>query len=112
MYMNNFKSHAFLSKSIVGLYLLLVTSLLQAQTPIANKSKEVALPGMSVMGNSEQPKVLYLVPWQPPSIANDSSDPPPKKMPGVMPMLDPTQHKKEVYFNKHLKVGVQSLKTH
>jgi len=79
----------------------------------AEKTEQAGiLQGMSVMGNSEQPKVLYLVPWQPPSIPSDVSDPPPKTITGIMPMMNPLHHTKQIYFRKHLKVGVQSLKTH
>jgi hypothetical protein len=81
-------------------------------TKTESNNKETVLQGMSVMGNSEQPKVLYLIPWQAPSVLSDVPDPPPKTIKNAMLMMDPVNHQKQLYFSQHLKVGVQSLKTH
>jgi hypothetical protein len=75
------------------------------------RSNETVLQGMSVMGNNEQPKVLYLIPWQPPSVLRDVPDPPPKTIKNAMLMMDPVNHQKQLNFSQHLKVGVQSLKS-
>jgi|GEM_PF-5576893 len=80
-----------------------------------NKSKNekvISMQGISVTGNNEQPKVLYLVPWQPPTVLSEVSDPPIRMLPNAIIMKDPIQNGKEIFFRKHLKVEVQTLKTH
>lgn len=46
--------------------LILVLSLITTETVLAKKLKIIQLEGTTIKANSEQPHVLYLLPWQKP----------------------------------------------
>jgi len=61
---------------------------------------ENELEGISIQGNNEQPQVLYLIPWQSPSIPAREEHPPVKTLSGVLSPVDPEFHEKEIFFRK------------
>lgn len=46
--------------------LILILSLTAAEMTLAKKTKIIQLEGTTIKANSEQPHVLYLLPWQKP----------------------------------------------
>jgi hypothetical protein len=65
--------------------------------------------GMSVKGNAEQPKVLYIVPWQATTNPQDIYHPPVDKIEGAIQYLEPDEFQKQLYFRQNLKVNVESM---
>lgn len=66
--------------------------------------------GMSVMGSNEQPQVLYIVPWQPPSYQKRTQHPPNNELTDILKPIEPSFHKEDYSFRKKLEVNAHSLK--
>ena len=65
--------------------------------------------GISVTGSNEQPQVLYIVPWQPPTYQKRAEHPPNIELTGMLKPIEPTFHNEDYYFRKKLEVKVQTL---
>lgn len=73
----------------------------------ANEVLEIQ--GMSVKGNAEQPKVLYLVPWQATSRPQDITNPPAETVEGAITFIEPEYFQKHLYFKRNLRVNVEPI---
>ncbi|MCC6301303.1 MAG: hypothetical protein IT489_00700 [Gammaproteobacteria bacterium] len=60
--------------------MLLLTAALWAAAAVAQDTAQIALPGISVIGDQELPKVLYIVPWK--DAAGAAAVEPPLPIPG------------------------------
>lgn len=83
-----------------GLAMILASGLAEARENPAEAR------GSVIKGNQEQPKVLYIVPWQPPT--NPELTVPKPKTEGVL-SLSPVErefHRQSLYYRRHLKLGV------
>ncbi len=95
-------------RNTLSLLLILCFSTFNVTTALANDAK-AEIEGMSVMGSNDQPQVLYIVPWQPPSYQKRAQHPPNTILSGVIKPLDPYFHKEDFHFRKKLEVRVQAL---
>lgn len=87
--------------------ILLLTSLVASTGALSRDVLEIQ--GMSVKGNAEQPKVLYLVPWQATSNPQGIEHPPVDKIDGAVTFLEPEIFQKQLYFRRNLKVNVEPM---
>jgi hypothetical protein len=87
--------------------ILLLAMLTASTSALARDVLEIQ--GMSVKGNAEQPKVLYLVPWQATSNPQDIEHPPVDKIDGAVTFLEPEIFQKQLYFRRNLKVNVEPM---
>ncbi len=76
----------------------------------AAENAQVEVEGMSVMGSNEQPQVLYIVPWQPPSYQKRTQHPPNNELSDILKPIEPLFHKEDYSFRKKLEVNAHSLK--
>lgn len=106
-----------MSKALKNVFILLFLAF-SASSVSAEANKNTAntdvepdteLEGMSVMGSNEQPQVLYIVPWQPPSYQKRTQHPPSAVLSGILEPLEPSFHKEDFHFRKKLEVKVQRL---
>ncbi|MCP5161834.1 MAG: hypothetical protein H7A00_09230 [Hahellaceae bacterium] len=109
MYLVN-KSHTFMIRDLQRFIatatqwtFVALVSLFSCTTMASGKEE---LEGISIQGNNEQPQVLYLIPWQSPSIPAREEHPPVKQLSGVLAPVDPEFHENELFFRK-----TQSLHT-
>ena len=63
------------TKLIICLIMLLITvaPILAAENETSEKEEAKVLSGMSIVGNDETPKALYIVPWKSSEIADKTS---------------------------------------
>ncbi len=62
--------------------------------------------GSVIKGSQEQPKVLYIVPWQLPTNPSLDVPMPEAKGEGVMEPVERDFYRQSLYFRRHLKIGV------
>jgi len=62
--------------------------------------------GSIIKGSQEQPKVLYIVPWQLPKNPSLDVPMPEAKGEGVMEPVERDFYRQSLYFRRHLKIGV------
>ena len=106
-----------MSKALKNAFILLFLALSEfsvSAEAIKNKANTdvepvTELEGMSVMGSNEQPQVLYIVPWQPPSYQKRIQHPPTTVLSSILEPLEPSFHKEDFHFRKKLEVKVQRL---
>jgi hypothetical protein len=98
-------------RNTLSLILLLVLSLsaFNVAAELEINGSKAELEGMSVMGSNDQPQVLYIVPWQPPSYQKRAQHPPNTILSGVIKPLEPSFHKEDFHFREKLEVKVQAL---
>lgn len=73
---------------------------------------EKKLDGISVVGNNEDPRVLYLVPWQPPSISKKAEHEPTTVLPDTIGLLNPKLTQQLMHFRATHQFDVQTLQNH
>ncbi len=91
-----------LTGALVSLYKPLAMSVLAgffAAGPLVAQERD-ELDGISIQGNNEQPQVLYLIPWQAPSIPAREEHPPVRTLQNALQPVNPEFHEKELYFRK------------
>ena len=91
--------------SSLGMSLVLSMSVVHAD----DKALESEYEGISITGGNEQPQVLYIVPWQPPTYQKRAEHPPNIELTGMLKPIEPTFHAEDYYFRKKLEVKVQAL---
>lgn len=92
----------------IGCWCCLILVCLGSSTILAEEVIEIQ--GMSVKGNAEQPKVLYLVPWQATANPQDKDHPPTSKIEGGVTFIEPEQFQKHLYFRHNLRVNVEPMR--
>ena len=80
--------------------------LLTASSVMAEEGGHQALDGAVIQGNQEQPKVLYIVPWQAPTSPELSVPKPEEKVEGTFQPIERDFYRQSLYFRRHLKIGV------
>lgn len=99
-----------MTKNTFSLFLLLLLSFNSFNiAAVETNNVKAELEGMSVIGSNDQPQVLYIVPWQPPSYQKRAQHPPNIVLSGILKPLEPSFHKEEFHFRKKLEVKVQAL---
>ena len=83
--------------AIAGLLLLGMSFLSQA----VEKNVET-LDEVTIIGNTELPRVNFDEPWQLPSIEKSSDKSPPKDIPGVLVPIEPHRYKQQIHFSHFL----------
>ena len=76
----------------------------------AAKKNVETLDEVTIMGNTELPRVNFDQPWQLPSIETGSDKSPPKDIPGVLESIEPHRYKEQLHFSQFLDVDVESFK--
>ena len=71
-------------------------------TQVIAQDNEVITMGTTVIGNQEQPKVLYIVPWQPATDVTILSLPVTSLMSDVFDHVDREEHRREIQFVESL----------
>ena len=66
---------------------------------------------VTIIGNTELPRVTFDQPWQLPSIERSSDKSPPKDIPGVLMPIEPHRYKEQIHFSQFLDVDVESFKS-
>lgn len=74
--------------------------------------KEVeTLDEVTIIGNTELPRVTFDQPWQLPSIEKSADKSPPKDIPGVLVPIEPHRYKQQLHFSHFLEVDVESFQS-
>jgi len=68
------------------------------------KNTVETLDEVSIIGNSELPRVNFSLLWQLPSVENRDEQSPPKKIEGVLTPLEPRRYKQQIHFSRFLEV--------
>ena len=82
--------------------LLVCSGVLSQALAQDSRSRDSAL----IRGNQEQPKVTYIVPWQPPVSPDLDVPEPEQKVEGVFKPIERDFYRQSLYFRRHLKLGV------
>lgn len=93
--------------------LLCVPLLFAALSTAAHaQEQEKTLEGISVVGNNEDPRVLYLIPWQTPSISKKVEHEPTTELSGSVTLLNPDLVEQLMHFRATHQIKVSSLQHH
>lgn len=74
----------------------------------AEKNVET-LDEVTIIGNTELPRVSFDEPWQLPSVEKSIDRSPPKDVPGVMEPIEPHRYKQQLHFSHYLEVDVETF---
>mgnify|MGYP000854433991 FL=1 len=77
----------------------------------AIEKKVETLDDVTIIGNTELPRVTFDQPWQLPSIEKSSEKSPPKNIPGVLVPIEPHRYKQQLHFSHFLEVDVESFQS-
>lgn len=80
------------------LWLLLTTFMFIYTANVLAQDDEIVTMSTTIVGNQEQPKVLYIVPWQPATDVTILSLPVTSLMSDVFDHVDREEHRREVQF--------------
>lgn len=75
----------------------------------ALEKKVETLDEVTIIGNTELPRVTFDQPWQLPSIEKSADKSPPKDIPGVLVPIEPHRYKQQLHFSHFLEVDVESF---
>ena len=75
----------------------------------AAEKKVETLDEVTIIGNTELPKVTFNEPWQLSSIEKSIDKSPPKDLPGVLEPIEPHRYKQQIHFSHFLEVDVESF---
>lgn len=98
-----------------ALFGLIVAQTVFGQTGFTNSSKgesanvansERQIEEVSIIGNTELPKVSFNLPWRLPSVVKRSEAKPPSEIPGMLVPIEPTRLQKHIFFNQHLELAM------
>ena len=99
-----------LNNTLISFFILVLSfSTLGVAAELEANETNTELEGMSVMGSNDQPQVLYIIPWQPPTYQKRAQHPPNTELSGILKPLEPSFHKDNFHFRKKLEVKVQAL---
>jgi hypothetical protein len=76
----------------------------------AEEKKVETLDEVTIIGNTELPKVIFDEPWQLPSTEKSVDKSLPKDLPGVLEPIEPYRYKQQLHFSHYLEVDVESFK--
>tara|TARA_B100001063_G_C16620266_1_gene480370 strand:- start:463 stop:789 length:327 start_codon:yes stop_codon:yes gene_type:complete len=76
----------------------------------AIEKKVETLDEVTIIGNTELPRVNFDQPWQLPSIEKSADKSPPTDIPGVLVPIEPYRYKQQLHFSQFLDVDVESFK--
>lgn len=74
----------------------------------AEKNVET-LDEVTIIGNTELPKVMFDEPWQLSKVDKGSSKSPPKDIPGVIESIEPHRYRQQIHFSHFLELDVESF---
>jgi hypothetical protein len=77
----------------------------------AVEKKVETLDEVTIIGNTELPRVIFDQPWQLPSIEKSAEKSPPKDIPGVIVPIEPHRYKQQIHFSHFLEVDVESFQS-
>ena len=75
----------------------------------AAEKKVETLDEVTIIGNTELPRVSFDEPWQLPSVEKSIDKSPPKDIPGVLEPIEPHRYKQQLHFSHYLEVDVESF---
>lgn len=75
----------------------------------AAEKKVETLDEVTIIGNTELPRVSFDEPWQLPSVEKGIDRSPPKDVPGVLEPVEPHRHKQQLHFSHYLEVDVETF---
>ncbi len=75
----------------------------------AAEKKVETLDEVTIIGNTELPKVTFDEPWQLASIEKGADKSPPKDIPGVLVPIEPHRYRQQIHFSHFLEVNVESF---
>lgn len=75
----------------------------------AAEKKVETLDEVTIIGNTELPKVTFNEPWQLASIEKSLDKSPPKDLPGVLEPIEPHRYKQQIHFSHFLEVDIESF---
>ena len=93
--------------SIAVFILLFVMSFLSQ----AAEKKVETLDEVTIIGNTELPRVVFDQPWQLSGIDKSADKSPPKDIPGVLVPIEPYRYKQQLHFSHFLEVDVESFQS-
>ena len=77
----------------------------------AIEKKVETLDEVTIIGNSELPRVVFDQPWQLSGIDKSADKSPPKDIPGVLVPIEPYRYKQQLHFSHFLEVDVESFQS-
>lgn len=66
---------------------------------------------VSIIGNSELPKVSFNLPWRLPSVEKREDQSPSVDIQNMLDPIEPVRHKQLVHFSRYLEVDLPSFRT-
>lgn len=75
----------------------------------AAEKKVETLDEVTIIGNTELPRVSFDEPWQLPSVEKNIERSPPKDVPGVMEPVEPHRYQQQLHFSHYLEVDVETF---
>ncbi|MCC6208172.1 MAG: hypothetical protein IT488_08465 [Gammaproteobacteria bacterium] len=90
--------------------MLLLTASLWGATAVAQETAQIIMPGISVIGDQELPKVLYIVPWK--EAASLGAMEPPVPIPGddAFAVLNRDEFLRKLRYQRYVNAPVDSTK--
>lgn len=95
-----------IQKALIFILLLGMSFLSQAI-----EKKVETLDEVTIIGNTELPRVTFDQPWQLPSIEKSADKSPPKDIPGVLVPIEPHRYKQQLHFSHFLEVDVETFQS-
>lgn len=98
-----------LKASLIRLAILILLVGMSCFSQAIEKNVET-LDEVTIIGNTELPRVIFDQPWQLPSIERTADKSPPKDIPGVLVPIEPHRYKEQLHFSQFLNVDVEAFK--
>lgn len=95
-------------KCIINVYFIILLLGMSFLSQALEKKVET-LDDVTIIGNTELPRVTFDQPWQLASIEKSSEKSPPKNIPGVLVPIEPHRYKQQLHFSHFLEVDVESF---
>lgn len=95
--------------SVKNACVLILLSVMSFFSQAAEKNVET-LGEVTIIGNTELPRVSFDQPWQLPSIEKSIDKSPPKDIPGVLVPIEPHRYREQIHFSQFLEVDVEPFR--
>ena len=93
-------------RSLIITIVFMLAASLAAAAPAEKKSEATVVLHSTITGNQEQPKVLYIVPWQPPGSADQLMQPVKPVLDDVFAPVDRAEFQRELKYRSEATTAV------
>jgi len=89
-------------RSLIVTTVIMLAASFAAAEPAEKKSEATVILHSTITGNQEQPKVLYIVPWQPPGSADQLMQPVKPVLDDVFAPVDRAEFQRELKYREEM----------